>query len=875
MTDTFIVIMFEKGKGNIIMKNPKNTKKHEPPVMEETSTGARRANIITGLIIAFFVGVSFYIRAIIPYERMSQFIADGTVFAMDDAVFHMRLVENTLANFPNRIFYDAFTQFPYGNRLHWGALFEQTIAAISIVAGWIFNGGAPSQLTVNTVGSFYPAVLGALVVIPAYYIAKELAGRKAGIIAAALTALLPGQFLSRSVLGFTDNHIAEVLFLTISVMYFVMALRKSESLTFDNFKNHNYSIMKSGLLNAILAGIFLGVYLLNWTAGIFFIVVFGVFIGLQFIIDNFKSKSTDYLMIISIPLFIIPILLVLPYVEIANGFDSAYYSLLHIVVPLIGLSMTAIFYTILKKTKPSPTSFMIVLAVVMGVGTIFLKFILPDLYATTLGNLAIMFSARTGGQATVAEAQTMTTATALSYFGINYYLSFIGLAIIGYISIRKQKPEYTLVAVWGIFILLISLAQVRFSYYYAINVAVLTSIVATTCLDYMGWKGFNLNSIQSAISGLKPFPIIILLILIIGMIFYPQDSSIFKISTTATKNGALTAGYFEWSDAMKWMRNNTPDPGVDYYRTYERPQKGEKYPYPAEAYGVMSWWDYGHVITYWGHRIPNANPFQAGIGGGDEHSPGASTFLTAQTEEEGNKILDELGSKYVVTDGFMAYGIQTIFGTWNKQNDVYDAGFRGTTQFQPTNYYMTAIRTNNGVQQIPGLKSFTSMTGKLHILDTDGMQRYRLIHETPPSPASLNAKVGAGMQLEEQYKAIYNIVYGHNVIPQATGYVKIFEYVYGGNIFGTAPPNSTVYLRLPLKTNTGREFNYTQTTTSDSYGLFALKVPYSTTDWYVSETKFDTRPTGKYIITANGKSKELDISESQILSGSSISIDLT
>jgi asparagine N-glycosylation enzyme membrane subunit Stt3 len=23
-------------------------------------------------------------------------------------------------------------------------------------------------------------------------------------------------------------------------------------------------------------------------------------------------------------------------------------------------------------------------------------------------------------------------------------------------------------------------------------------------------------------------------------------------------------------------------------------------------YGVMSWWDYGHIITYWGHRIPNA-----------------------------------------------------------------------------------------------------------------------------------------------------------------------------------------------------------------------------------------------------------------------------
>ncbi len=867
--------MFEMGSGNKNMKKLKTITKQEIRVQEETPAGARRANIITGLIISFFVGVSFYIRAIIPYERISQLIPDGTSFAMDDAVFHMRLVENTIANFPNRIFYDAFTRYPYGNQLHWGALFEQTIAAISIVAGRIFDGGAPSQLTINTVGSFYPAVLGALVVIPAYYIAKELVGRKAGIIAAALTALLPGQFLSRSVLGFTDNHIAEVLFLTIAVMYFVKALKKSEALTFDNFRGSKVSLMIPGLINAIMAGFFLGIYLLNWTAGVFFIVVFGVFIGLQFVIDQFKSKPTDYLMIISIPLFIIPILLVSPYVEIGNGFDSAYYSLLHIIVPLIGLLMTTILYTIINKTKPSPKSFLITMAVVMGIGTVLLKLILPDLYASTLGNLAIMFSARTGGQATVAEAQTMTTSTALAYFGINYYLSFIGLAIIGYISLRKQKPEYTLVAVWSLFIILISLAQVRFSYYYAVNVAVLTSVVAATCLDYMGWKGFNLNSIRSTISGLKPFPIIILLLFAVGMIFYPQDSSIFKISTTATKSGALTAGYFEWNDAMKWMKNNTPDPGLDYYGTYERPPKGEKYPYPTNAYGVMSWWDYGHVISYWGHRIPNANPFQAGIGGGDEHSPGASTFLTAQTEEEGNKILDELGSRYVVTDGFMAYGIQSIFATWNKQNDIADAGFSGTVKFQPKDYYMTAIRTNNGVQQVPGLKSFTSMTGKLHILDTDGLQRYRLIHETAPSPATLNAKVGAGTQLEEQYKTIYNVMYGHNINPQATGYVKIFEYVPGGNVYGTAPANSTVSIKLNIKTNIGREFNYTQTTMSDSYGLFKLVVPYSTIKDINLTTNFDTKPTGKYVISVNGKSKELDITESQIMVGGSMSINLS
>ena len=849
------------------MKNPKNnTTKQELPALPETPEGARRANTIAGMIVLFFIGVAFYIRGIIPLER--AYLKEGLTFAMDDAVFHMRLVENTIANFPRRIFYDAFTNYPYGNPLHWGALFEQTIAAISIVAGWIFDGGAPSQATVNTVGAFYPAVLGALCVIPAYVIAKELAGRKAGIIAAALTALLPGQFLSRSVLGFTDNHIAEVLFLSMAVMFYVMTLKHSESLTFANFRNGNFSIMRSGLISAVLSGFFLGIYLLNWTAGVFFVVVFGVFIGVQFIIDFLKSKSTEYLMITSIPVFIIPILLVSPYIELRNGFDSAYYSLLHIIVPLIGLAVTSIFYVISKKvtqiqTKPKHNKilYLILLAIVIGVGTLILKLVLPEMYAGTLGNLEIMFSARTGGQATVAEAQIMSISTALGYFGLNYYLSFIGLAIIGYVSLVKHKAEHTLVAIWSIFILLITLAQVRFSYYYAINVAVMTSVFVASCLNLFGWKGYNLNSWKSTIRGIKPLPVVVLVLFISIMIFLPAGASIYTISTMSTKNGALSPGYYEWYFAMNWMKNNTPDTGVDYLGIYERPPNGEKYPYPETAYGVMSWWDYGHVISYWGHRIPNANPFQANI-------PEVATFLTAQSEEEGNKVMDRLGSKYVVTDSFMAYGIQGIFATWLNDNTIIDPVVNGRTNFN--GYYYSYVRTNQGISPIPALKTFKSMTGRLHILDTTGLERYRLIHETPASPNSMAAKIGRGTDVEKQFKYVYNQLFQGNIPQEDSGYVKIFEYVKGAQVIGTAPGNTTVELSLDIRTNTGRNFIYQQETTADTNGNFKLVVPYSTVG--EGETKFDTQSISKYKITAGNNTIEFDMNEQDVLNGGTISV---
>ena len=75
-------------------------------------------------------------------------------------------------------------------------------------------------------------------------------------------------------------------------------------------------------------------------------------------------------------------------------------------------------------------------------------------------------------------------------------------------------------------------------------------------------------------------------------------------------------------------------PGFDYANgSYTKTLNADgTYLYPASAYGVMSWWDYGHDIEYVAQRIPNANPFQAGI-----------TEENATTEEEVAAFLAEKG----------------------------------------------------------------------------------------------------------------------------------------------------------------------------------------------------------------------------------------
>ncbi|MDP2845973.1 MAG: STT3 domain-containing protein, partial [Candidatus Methanoperedens sp.] len=193
------------------------------------------------ILLAIFL-FSFYIRGITPIETVFQRGIVG--FAADDSVFHMRLVENTIQFFPHRIFFDAFTYYPNGTPLHWGPLFDQMIAFLAIVAGFVTSGGMPSQSIIDTIGAFFPAVMGALVVFPVYFIGKELLDEKTGLIGAFLIAILPGQWLSRSVLGFTDNHVAEVFYLTTMMMFFVIAIKKAENITFDHWLNRDWTALK-------------------------------------------------------------------------------------------------------------------------------------------------------------------------------------------------------------------------------------------------------------------------------------------------------------------------------------------------------------------------------------------------------------------------------------------------------------------------------------------------------------------------------------------------------------------------------------------------------------------------------------------------------
>jgi len=812
---------------------------------------------IFGILLAIFL-FSFYIRGITPIDVVFNRGIVG--FAMDDSVFQMRLVENTIHFFPHRIFYDAFTMYPYGSQLAWGPLFDQMIAFLAIIAGFITNGGMPAQTTIDTIGAFFPAILGALIVFPVYFIGKELMDDKAGLLGAFLIAILPGQFLSRSVLGFTDHHVAEVFFTTLMMMFFIMAIKKSENITFDHWLNRDWAALKIPVIYSLLAGISFGAYLLTWTTGVFFAVIFGIFIVVQYIIDHFRGKSTEYLGIVGIIGYIVAMIMVLPYVEASNGLNPSVYSYLHLIVTGGAVLVFGFFSLVsreMNKRQYSGIHFLLFVSATILIGLIALKILTPDLYGSTVGRWDYLFGTRTGGSVTVAEGSPISYEAALGNFGYNYILSYIAIVLLCYYAIKKSNAKYTLLVIWSVFIIGIMLAQNRFAYYYAVNVAILTGFLGSRFLDFWGWKQLDSNDILECLKKIRVQHVLSLILVIAVTGFLPFDASPYKTTMEQAPSGAVSSGFYEWHDALTWMKDNTPKPDLPYYSMYEKPLPGQKYNYSKNDYGVMSWWDYGHIITYWGHRIPNANPFQSGIGGGDSHAPGASTFLIATTEDQANKVLDDLGingnpgARYVVSNAYMAYSIQPVFAEWDNTNEGY---------YEP-------VQTSQGTQYWPSMKYYNTMESKLHIFDTTGLRNYRLVHESTPNPYT------SGGNEEKAYKSIYNTLNRASLIPvEESGYAKIFEHVKGAMITGNAPPNSIVTLSNTIKTNIGRTVQYKQVASSN--GTYELIVPYSTLGPISGQTQFDTKPTGAYTVTAGNISKQVEIGEKDVLEGGTVTLDL-
>jgi len=925
------------------------------------------SSALYGIAVLLSALFAFYIR-IIP--RDSVFLKNGFIrFGENDPWYHWRNINYLLNNYPDILWFDPATTYPFGTGQAFAPLYDLILATVIKILQFIT--GNTTEAYAMTVSAYWPCVLAGVCVVVVYFAAKLMFNsRPIGLLSAFLVAVTPGQFLSRSIIGFNDHHVAEVLFSTIVVIFLIAALLKAKDkvITFEDISKGKLSNLKPILPYAILTGIAMGAYTLIWEGALLFAFIIGVFITIQMILNHLKGEGTAFIAMTGVLIFIIDFLVVVVTPQIGE------YKSLHMMA--LGAGIIAMFFMaflsyFLEKKNLNKIYFPAILAGLGIVVAVVGSLISSTIRSALLG--VVGFFTRTGGALTIGEASPffgdldprlfiglialfviflilsatpfikkertkmvflaswsllfflliLTSGRAGSLYNSFSVLGFIwlfALPMVAYSAIKNNSMEKTFLVIWTLVILWALVQQNRFSYYFIVPLAILASwIVREIALAVKADEAWHIiqknlskeerqknssepvnassskqNKANSqresskvkhikkendgeriAVAALSLFLVFLILFIPIGISTNQQVSY-----DTGGPNDA-------WIDASLWLRDNTPKPGLNWLAQYEQPLQDADgdgvadsvsgigiehfenqvstipFNYPEPAYGVLSWWDYGHWLEVIGERMVNANPFQFGVGGRrgsitDEMIPGAAPFFVAESEEAATGYLIDIdpregkvGARYIVTDIEMATGKFYAMTAWTLDSD---------------GYHIVVTYPDGSRRMVPGTERyFNSMVFRLHILDGIGLEQYRMVHESRIY----------NVEDELLTKYLYNQTYPGSISESPTGYVKTFEYVEGAILTGTASPGSTVNLNLTVQTNQNRIIDYTQSVTADASGTFSFRVPYSTTGALPNETNFAVKPTGGYTISSGGSEVTVNVSETDVLNGNTVNVTLS
>ncbi len=712
--------------------------------------------IATIVLLSLF---AFYIR-IIPLLNLSG--SPVSLMSPDDPYYNFRLVEQVVTHgtYP---WFDPMTFYPNGSWLNWGPLFTYICAGMAILFG-----ATGSIDGISGASLIVPPLLAALCIPLVYSIGKIIGDWKTGIISAIFLTFMSGQFFQRSVAGYLDHHIAEVFFSLLFIVLYIYSIKHL------NEKNYIWLSLGTGI------SFFLGVLVMPTMILFAMITWIFSFIWLYYT----RNKLFAFFNIGTFGIVAILFALFIPW-TFGMGLDI--YSFIHIIAYIIVAATSFIF--VWKKGD----NWWIFAAI-----GIFLILLIPDARNLLWGSITQFFG-QTPYTATVQEARAWDFGSALAIYNVALPVAIIGMFAMIYKIIMNKRGELLFIAIWCITVLYATIQHVRYEYYLAAVVSIAAAYALSLGID----ASLTPLPEPKKKKGKKPveskrgetvlrYGFIIFSILTIGIFIYTTLPPSLYLSENI-RNGVSN----DWIEPLTWMKTNTPDPGMNYNQLYttvpfEYPKPA--YNYPSQSYGVISWWDYGHIILYYAHRMPTANPFQQGVQGNN----GAANFFITNNETEAARICNDLAIRYVVTDIEMATAKFWAMATWANVN--------------PDEYM--SMRNGQTVVYKPYVET---MIARLHMLDGTSdagagvmaLQHFRLVRESPSV-------------IEETGKFRY---------------VKIFEYVKGAEIHGTSP------VQINIITNSGRNFTYTQTSTTG-----AFVVPYA----------------GIYT-DANGK--EINVNENDVING--------
>jgi len=822
-----------------------------------------------GVCLLAFSFLTFWLRTL-PIPRI---VSENWVNLLgNDPWYSLRQIEQMALDFPAYSWFDPMTHFPLGEVIYWGPLFRLLAVILVILAG------ASTRPEIMYVASFLPPLMAAAMVPVMYGLGAKLVDWKTGLVSAGFIAIVGGQYAYRSLFGFVDHHIGETLFSTLFCLCFIIALLKLKE---SGVRLTDLSSLKNPvLIYPALAGFafLLGFY--NMTTMVMFGFIVAVYTLAQMILDHARNYQSDYLVLTNCVTFLVVIVGIIPFGLKQTGLGIGSYTPGHILVYSLIIIGTLLLYGISRYLADRPWYFYPGALAGVSVLSLLLGFII---FPTLVGAYINAFTAVFGMQAvvlTVQEAMPWQFENAVSVFSWGWILVAGGIIYVLYRIWKQNDAPALFTLIWFVLIFLATTRQVRFEYYLAANIALMAALAVGGVIQFGGRDLLRFTNLEKFLTpkdqavlpdspleapedgekkGKKqkqksqkkspapppasPLRFGLLIVTFAIALLFVYSGATANYSLGSNIGGGMNS---DWHAALTWLGENTPDHGVDYYAMYDSPKARDTFEYPPEAYGVLSWWDYGHWITFVSKRIPHANPFQRG-------ATTSAHFFIETDADLASAQLDELGIRYVITDIEMTTGKFWAMTTW------YDP-VNATAPFQKRMLYEESEGSYSQVQ-LQRESYFQTMIQRLHVFDGSAVtpKEILVVQSAPASSLGLSGSsmpvitgIGETKSIDEAHAYIaefeknapaghkaeiltpemfvssteldalqrFRLVYEspQNVLSGGGDirYVKIFEFVPGAIFQGEGT------IEVPIKTNTGRTFTYRQESRD---GVFVLPYP--------------------------------------------------
>jgi dolichyl-diphosphooligosaccharide--protein glycosyltransferase len=618
-----------------VMEEPKHIVQQMKPKIE-TKPSALKKN---WWIAVALIGIFFLVIFLNTYFNLTSEISidpDGEGFAKyylsgPDPYYNMRLIEGTYktGSYPYYSEADPLLKYPVGARGGRAPLFNMMAIGFSRFL-------TPFMDEVDALGysmQFVPALFGALLIFPVYFIGKELFNRKAGLIGAMFIAIIPIHLGSGhgSAYALFDHDSFNLLLFFLTFLFLIKSLKEKDS--------------TKSVLYAILAGVSLAALTMTWVEAQYLYVVIAIYAVVQMVIDIFTDRIELRVFRTTSVLLFSGYLISLPIIASKGAIGIDVPLFLCIAITAFGF----VYFIFGRKRIPWTLSLPTIFSI-GGIALVFLYFIkdlaasFPFLYPLRKLSEVIFGAGIYGSKVsmTIAEANTYQISHTVMSFGPSlYWLAWGGFILLLYYYYKnKQRKDYLFIIL--LFIVNIWLAGTagRFLNDMVPLIAILGSWIVWMFVEWVDYKqmlrnirsaGGGFHGIRRGIKFLHIFGILFIAFLVIFPSAFVSFDAAVPNAYTKNRTSVLKVDMFGedhrgsfglgvgkeiyWADAFNWLSEQDTD--IED---------------PTQRPAFISWWDYGFYEVALGGHPTVADNFQDGI-------PTAANFHTSTGEKEAVVVL--------------------------------------------------------------------------------------------------------------------------------------------------------------------------------------------------------------------------------------------